>query len=89
SDEPDQLTQLYTFVCVGEILLPGSQALHSTDGPTHHHHPQKDTVSVEGVVEVYLRGASGTDAVPDAQTRYSVQCTMSVENLEGVPPKLH
>ncbi|KAG0147190.1 hypothetical protein CROQUDRAFT_656476, partial [Cronartium quercuum f. sp. fusiforme G11] len=62
SDEPDQLIQLYTFVCIGEILLPGSQALHSTDGPTHHHHPQKDTVSVEGVVEVYLRGASGTDA---------------------------
>ncbi|KAG0151078.1 hypothetical protein CROQUDRAFT_651596, partial [Cronartium quercuum f. sp. fusiforme G11] len=62
SDEPDQLIQLYTFVCVGEILLPGSRALHSTDGPTHHHHPQKDTVSVEGVVEVYSRGASGPDA---------------------------
>ncbi|KAG0147906.1 hypothetical protein CROQUDRAFT_655487, partial [Cronartium quercuum f. sp. fusiforme G11] len=59
--------------------------LHSTDGPTHHHHPQKDTVSVEGFVEVYLRGASGTDA----QTWCSVQCTTSVENLEGVPPKLH
>ncbi|KAG0148544.1 hypothetical protein CROQUDRAFT_90272 [Cronartium quercuum f. sp. fusiforme G11] len=43
SDEPDQLIQLYTFVYVGEILLPGSRTLHSTDGPTHHHHPQKDT----------------------------------------------
>ncbi|KAG0141443.1 hypothetical protein CROQUDRAFT_663868, partial [Cronartium quercuum f. sp. fusiforme G11] len=62
SDEPDQLIQLYTFVCVGEILLPDSQALHSTDGPTHHHHPQKDTMSVKGVVEVFSRRASGTDA---------------------------
>ncbi|KAG0146450.1 hypothetical protein CROQUDRAFT_657456 [Cronartium quercuum f. sp. fusiforme G11] len=89
SDKPNQLIQLYTFICVGEILLPSSQALHSIDGPTHHHHLQKDTMSVKGVVEVYLRGASATDAVPDAQTWCSVQCTMSVENLEGVPPKLH
>ncbi|KAG0143270.1 hypothetical protein CROQUDRAFT_661418, partial [Cronartium quercuum f. sp. fusiforme G11] len=56
SDEPDQLIQLYNFVCVDEILLPGSRALHSTDGPPHHHHPQKDTVSVEGVVEVFKGG---------------------------------
>ncbi|KAG0142843.1 hypothetical protein CROQUDRAFT_662016, partial [Cronartium quercuum f. sp. fusiforme G11] len=53
------------------ILLPSSQALHSTDGPTHHHHPQKDAVSVEGVVEVYLRQALGV-------------CTTSVENFTKV-----
>ncbi|KAG0144996.1 hypothetical protein CROQUDRAFT_108167 [Cronartium quercuum f. sp. fusiforme G11] len=41
--------------------------------------------SVEGVIEVHLRGASDTDA----QTWCSVQCTTSVENLECVPPKLH
>ncbi|KAG0146107.1 hypothetical protein CROQUDRAFT_657725, partial [Cronartium quercuum f. sp. fusiforme G11] len=68
SDEPDQLIQLYTFVCVGEILLP--------DGPTHHHHPQKDTMSVKSVVEVYLRGTSGTDA----QTWCGGTMIMSVEN---------
>ncbi|KAG0151824.1 hypothetical protein CROQUDRAFT_36322, partial [Cronartium quercuum f. sp. fusiforme G11] len=47
---------LYAFVCICEVFLPGSQASHSTDGPTHHHHPQKDTTSIEGVVRSVLKG---------------------------------
>ncbi|KAG0142895.1 hypothetical protein CROQUDRAFT_661916 [Cronartium quercuum f. sp. fusiforme G11] len=91
SDELHQLIQIefpdpIKFYLIASILTTNThKSLHSTDGPTHHHHPQKDTVSIKGVVEVYLRRASGTEA----QNWCGVQCTTSVETLEGVPPKLH